>query len=275
MYDNDYLHILLTGLSGVGKSVLAASGPTPQLVSLFDSIGNARKPYLENMRVKRTKDAVVLMGNRVSIIPTLLCYDKDDTDLTKLIRKVWCFNSGTDVENPVGKEQFNVKRAVLLKELESFDAQCFIFDSMTSWQVQTRHSVTNYANMKSADIANIVTNEYEDLCYLLQNLPVTTIAITHTSTQGVTTTDYNNKEKRKRVSVQTTAPGRMSDRIYVCFSDVWNCFVDVSDSGEAHYRVQTFNSGDTIAKNSIDAPAECDNNYAEITANRKEIIWVD
>lgn len=268
----DYLHILLGGPSGSGKSRLAASTDTPQLIALFDSLGNAA-PYFRNCRVKRTRD-VVMIGGRPSIIPTFDCYALEDIELTTLQRRVWHFNPA----NEHGKAQFDIKRPLLAQECESIKAPTFIFDSLTMFHSGMRVQGKKYVGDSSQDEEQLnyrITDQVEDLCIWLCALEVTVILCAH-----VSLVEYNKRIGKNTIKVADTrinAPGKMGRNITGMFSDVWYTFIDE----EGEYKVLTqgsFDSGEKTnnnAKNTVNAPAICNNIYSEIVNGREPIIWVE
>jgi hypothetical protein len=258
-------HILLYGLSGVRKSTLAAQSPTPQFINLFDSLGNA-KPYFENCRVVRSTDYTML-GAGVSEIPMFDCYAIDDVEKTKLIRRILHFGAN-DPDNPLGIKQFKTKLPVLMKDIAAIGANSYIFDSLTLFTAQARHAVSQWREVAADAIAREVTDYFEDICMALSSLPITTIAISHLSTQGESKI-LGGKTVRTRKDVVTTAPGRMADRIFGYFSDLWYLFIDE----EGNFKVLTQGDGAHIAKNTFRAMAVCANSWQEITGNKPNIIW--
>lgn len=267
----DYLHILLGGPSGSGKSRLAASLPQPQLIALFDSLGNAT-PYLRNCQVKRSRDPVLING-RVSVIPTFDCFALEDKDLTTLLRRIWHFNPAS----PDGQLQFNIKRPLIYKELASINASCFILDSLTALHSGMRVQGKKTIGASSADEEQLnyaITDYIEDLTIWLCSLETTVLLTAHISLM-----EYNKRVGKQMMRVADTrinAPGKMGRNITAMFSDVWYSFVDE----EAQYRVLTqgsFGSEETNnqAKNTVNAPAICPNNYPEIVQGADPIVWLE
>lgn len=256
MNDFRYTHVLNYGASGVGKSYLAATAPTPFLLALWDSLGNAT-PYLTPYALRETKDVVVI-GGKASIIHTIDCYDK--ADHSKLCGRIWDF----DPSSAGTKLQWDIKRATLQKECSDIGARTFIFDSLTLFHTSARRVARSYGAGNEEEMAYAITDYIEDLCISLCALPLNVILCAHISDRI-----YNIRDKvRKDTSV--TAPGRMGRNIFSMFSDVWYCFVD--ESGQ--HKVLTKTDDTHTAKNTVLADLTCDNNYAAITANAKPLEWI-
>ena len=273
----DYIHTILAGPSGSGKSWLAATSPEPQQVALFDSLGNARA-YFRNCRVAQERD-VVMVGGRPSIIPTYLCYALEDEGCTSLKRKLWAFDTSTDL----GIHQFKVKWAILAEEMRSIAAKTFIFDSLTLYQTGLRVAGKAYIGSSSEDeraLAYSITDDIEALANMLKSLPFNVIMTAHIS--GRIYNKSIGKGANSRVlELQDTsinAPGRMSRNLVSMFSDVWLTYVDE----EGNYLVNTNRPLDReadskatiVAKNTVNSPGVCANNWQEIVRGSDPIIWL-
>lgn len=270
MPTTDFAHILIYGPNGSGKSMLAGQAEMPQLIHLFDSLGNARKPYFENMRVVRGEDYSIVDG-KATIIPQFDCYAKEDEAKENLLRRILFFGAG-DPNNPLGVKQFKTKLPTLISDATTIAAKTYIFDSFTPFTAQARHAISEWRNVAVDEIAREVTNYFEDICMAISSLEIATIAISHITTRGDTKM-VRDRDKMKAVRIRvediTTAPGRMADRIFGYFSDVWCTFIDE----EGRYRVMLQGNSDHIAKNTFNASAICDSSWNEITKNKPEIIW--
>jgi hypothetical protein len=275
------LHILLCGHTGTGKSRLAASAARPenrQLIALFDSIDNAT-PYLQSgpyswstYAVDETRD-VVMIGSRPSIIPTYLCYDKEDN----LLRKLWHFGS-SNVENPEGIEQWRVKMAKMheeMNELKSAEGillhpsfNQLIVDSFTLYETMTRRRARFYKegppSVKNRDDdqmwAYAVTDYMEDTCLFLRDFPRSVIAITHFA------------EGRKTGDRIVNLSGRMANNAPSYFGNVWFTYINE----EGGYNVITVGAQGVPginAKNTVNRETSCENDYATIVAQSLPIQW--
>lgn len=270
----DYIHLLNTGNSGSGKSRLAATAPTPQLVALFDSLGNAR-PYFRNCRVKQTRDVVIVLG-KPTIIPTYLCYAADDVDLTTLLRKLWHFDPATGI----GKVQFDIKRPLIMQEMRDINAKTFILDSLTLFTTAMRVYGKRNIGSTSQDeeaLAYATTDYIEDLTITLCSLPCNVILCAHISDRIYTRRGTRKGDPGQVVKdTFVNAPGRMARNLTAMFSDVWYCSVDVEDQ----YTVLTQSDNEHIAKNTVNAPrtvniTDEENSYDKIVASSDPIIWVE
>ena len=273
----DYIHTILAGPSGSGKSWLSATSPEPQLVALFDSLGNARA-YFRNCRVKQERDVVIVLG-RPSIIPTYLCYALEDTECSTLKRKLWAFDTSTSI----GIDQFKVKWAILSEEMRACAAKTFIFDSLTLYQTGLRVAGKDSIGSSSEDeraLAYSVTDDIEALGNMLKSLPFNVIMAAHISGRNYKKSVGRGANARI-LDLQDTsinAPGRMGRNLESMFSDVWLTYVD----DEGNYLVNTnrpldhdVNSKDTIvAKNTVNSPGVCPNNWLEIVKGSDPTIWL-
>lgn len=253
-------HIVLYGPPGTGKSELASSIPGTKLIGLFDPIGHGL-PYLRRYANKRTRDVVVVRG-AASIIDTIESYDKEDT--AKLCSKLWHFGA-----NLQGKQQFDIKRTILVEECVAIDASVFIFDSLTLFTTAMRILTKQQGIIDDEQAAYAITDYVEQLCASLASLPITTVLIAHISDQNV---KFRGQVVRKENYIN--APGRMARNIKSMFSDVWYCFVD--DEGK-HY-VQTQTRGDHEARNTFNSDPVCEvklnEQFYEVTKHREPILWI-
>jgi energy-coupling factor transporter ATP-binding protein EcfA2 len=271
---NEGQHILLYGPSGAGKSHLAATAASldnPQLIAAFDSLGNLR-PYLEVGPVEaldQVQDGV-MVGRRLSVIPTYMVYGPND----KLLRKIWHFGASMrttqrgadlDIMNPEGIEQWTLKLPLLIKEMQTINSKLFTFDSFTIFTTLARRTAraTNlgppsvHSNDNDRNWNYAITDFFEDICLALNAMRCTTIAIGH---------PYYNENKN---TTGINAPGRMADNTIYMFSDVWYCHIDK----DGKHKVLTKGDNHTQAKNSVGAEDICDNDYWQITSNTKPLQW--
>lgn len=278
-------HILVYGPSGAGKSHLAASAPLPQWIALFDSIGNAQ-PYMYDHDNKpcrvvgpasqRAYRDIAMVQGKAIMIPTYVCYANDDTELTQPLRHISHYGV-IDAQlpgMPIARSLFDSKLPLLprLVAERCGSAGTFIIDSLTLYIADSRrHNLRfNDPGMGEMGVANINTNDVEDLCMALRGLTACNVILTaHIADREF---EIATPTARRKISERTVnAPGRMARNIRAYFSDVWYCYRD--SEGMPH--MLTISDDVHDAKNTFKAERICDNLWSAVTQNAEPIIWVD
>ena len=269
----EYFHILAYGEPGSGKTWLAASAWKPQLIALFDTLGNAR-PYFEGLYVREITDPkhkTYVNLPPLSEIPTYDCFA--DAEATQLVRRIWHFSS-TDPKNPIGYNQFEAKIATIPSECQAIGAKFFILDSLLTYTMATKRKVE--ATIKLTGdfdemlIAREMTPLIEDMCFLLNGLRLNVTLCAHVSNAPQNTVTPERKVIKKLSDTVVTAPGRVGRNIRGWFSDVWYCYR--TDDGIP--MVQLTTKEGHIAKNTVAASEDMPNDFEAIIKSRKAINWI-
>lgn len=243
-------HILLASESGTGKSSFAATvigippavaSGKPVLVQAFDS-SDKLMPYRKRgdriVRDGSDKEVVMLKGKEVAIIERW--HEKEG-------RAGGGVTMGGGAKVPTMKY---VNQGVMyeryLERMRDFVAEAeenyfaYIHDSTTFCQ----HAVASYLQgvMKVADnqlVYGQTTDELERF-YLatFPDLPITTIVISHSLPQRVTTRDEKGRTRKERgtpgdVPYEIRLPGRLANDLFAAFGEIYRGYYERKE--DAYY----------------------------------------
>lgn len=260
------IHLLLYGVSGGGKTSLAATFPTPGFVSLFDAHG-MDTPFLKSADPKRRK-----------VLPKQIERFKDnDTGLP--VCRVWSLKDDLLWEihyyhdpNPKTPEAWQYFRD---------DQNRFKPSRWASWvcdSVSSAHEAAKYDQqfrLNPAPKGNQMQwagGATDELSMYLKNRPASmlcnVVLIAHVQRKEYRMPKFGDTPAQtiKKVSEseateedgapimvrQIAAPGRLSasEGLMQQYSEVYRCYLDE----EGNYRIQTKRWGEWPAKTHIDAP---------------------
>jgi hypothetical protein len=255
---NNPTQTLLYGLPGVGKSTLAATYPTPQLICLFDGFGKSR-PYWAGHRVvhcKPQQENMVNVNGRATIIDTYDVYNQD-----KHISRILHF-AEPDADRPQAYHQFIHVRGTLPQRLAAIGASTLIIDSLTLFHKYTRNAARKIVGGADERHHGLwYTQEIDTLAQYLVAGHLNCVLIAH-----VMQVESDDIEVQGALPHYPDAPGRMKRHLLAMFGDAYYCYAETK-GGEPAYKVLTRTNGTFPANNTVNASIVCANTYADIYRN--------
>lgn len=254
-----WVHNLVYGQSGAGKSTYAATFPGPQLVFMFDPLSKT-SPYLAGGVPSG------VLPDPQSGIPWQEVYNEAGS----VLRRIEYFLDA----NPNAPKSYELflRRFTLVhngltaafegdtKAREAFPWQTLIFDSMTKLELMARKMAQYKLNPTGKDPRQWYAYSTEALEEVMDfrvcTLPCNAVVICHTD-----------KEKEDVAGLQLRSPnlpGRLKGNSPASFGEFYHLSMTRDEKGNFIRRLQTRGDQFFNASTMIDAPNFCDPHYANL-----------
>lgn len=259
MKNRPFIHTLVYGESGSGKSTFAASFPTPQLILFFD-------PFTKDLAFMRNlPTSGVMPGN----VPWQEVYSQDgDT-----IRRIEYFLDANP-QSPTGYQYFIARFAEVHRGIQQaragdidaqkqFPYQTVIIDSLTMAELGARklsEYKLNPTTKEPRQWFGYSTNALEEMLMIrCGSLPCNVVAICHLD-----------KEKDEVEGLQVrnpNLPGRLRGNAASAFGEFYHAYRRRNDKGEFTYLLQTRGDQFFNANSMIQAPNPAVPDYNNLWGN--------
>lgn len=268
--EKPFVHALLYGDPGVGKSTMASTYPKPMLVFCFDH-NMKEMPYRKGGEDGELQSYEIETGKGAIEIPF-----RDVIQPEGLVR-IEYYNRTDNLENPTAFSNFRTRMSVLHEEYDTW--KTIVVDSITFMELQARKleekvlnplpaGVTLYTKGGGGDqrmwFAGATSSLEELLCMRLAGLEMNVVVIAHVS---------KDKNMISGEIVQVPfAPGRLASRslLSAAFAEQYRLYTERDGEGNRVYLAQTSNRGGFVAATQIEAPDPAWPLYAELWATWDE-----
>jgi len=270
MTKRPYLHALLYGDTGVGKTTFASTFPKPMLVFQFDHNGKDM-PYMKGGEVQKGEDGNELQSYEIETGRGDITITHRDVMYPDGIVRIEYYNRTDDIDNPTAFSYFRTRMGILHEEYDLW--KTVVVDSITFMALQARkleekvlnplpQGVTLYTKGGGGDqrmwFAGATSSLEELLCMRLAGLDMNVVAIAHVS---------RDKNMLSGEIVQVpSAPGRLSSMslLSAAFAEQYRLYTKRNAEGYREYWAQTSNRDQYAAATQIEADDPVYPHYASL-----------
>lgn len=268
------IHVLVYGFSGSMKTTLAASFPAPIYVCMFDAMGQDEPFVREGDRVERSTSVNGVPIKRVFLGKKLIAelhfyHDVDETrpnawDDFTMEQKLFV---PTDWATWVGDSVTEAAEAAL------FEQQYHVGKTLNNpmlWRAGAtdQMSVAFKTRLKRYD-CNVVVCAHIAQKYV--NIPSFSKGQPSQRVDKRIESAESSDDGAATLVRGLAAPGRLArdGGLMSQFQECYRSYVTTDEKGKHHFRLQTENDGDFIAKTQIPAPDGCEPHYDALWEKRK------
>ena len=243
-------HTLLFGFFGCGKSTGARTWPTPQLIFMFDPVGN-EYPYLyggDGQPYGVIAPSVDALGT-----PIQESYASDGTVLVRVEHYI-----DRDPKVPTAWERFLVRKS----SLDPTQWATITTDSLTWAELAARKQQQYVLNKTARDPRQWFggsTDTIEEAIMMSFGSYATNVVV-------VAHVDKDRSDSGGGSVRHPMAPGRLLGGLPSGFGEVYHAFTRRDDTGNVQYLWQTRGDNEFAAKSIIRAPDPCPQHYLAMWA---------
>ena len=249
-----FVHALLYGDPGTGKSTMAATFPKPMLVFCFDH-NQKEMPYRKKGKDGELQEYDIETAKGSIVIPYRDVQHKDG------LTRIEYYNKTDDIENPTAFSNFRTRMGVLHEEYDTWVT--IVVDSITFMELQARKleekvlnplppGVSLYTKGGGGDqrmwFAGATSGLEELLCVRLAGLDMNVVAVAHIAKD-------KNMMSGEIVCVPF-APGRLASRslLSAAFAEQYRLYTERDGDGNRVYLAQTSNRDGYSGSTQIESP---------------------
>lgn len=251
--ERPYIHTLLYGDPGTGKSTMAATFPKPMLVFQFDH-NQKEMPYRKGGKDGELESYEIATGKgSIDIVYRDVIHPEGLT-------RIEYYNRTDNIENPTAFSNFRTRMGVLHEEYGTW--KTIVVDSITFMELQARKLEEKVLNPLPAGVslytkggggdqrmwfAGATSALEELLCVRLAGLEMNVVVIAHI--------DKDKNMISGEIVQVPFAPGRLSSRslLSAAFAEQYRLYTERDGDGNRIYLAQTTNRDGFSAATQIEA----------------------